>query len=89
MATKKLTITLPEEQLSEIRSLASRQSTSVSAFVQHAVKIALKDAAEWREMLAEGLRQTGGPLTKKEREWADEILSRASARRPSRKRSAA
>jgi Arc/MetJ-type ribon-helix-helix transcriptional regulator len=75
MATSKITITLPDEQLTEIRDLvATGQAASVSAFVKHAVGVALHDAAGWREMLTDALRQTGGPLTKKEREWADSIL---------------
>jgi Arc/MetJ-type ribon-helix-helix transcriptional regulator len=90
MATRKITITLPEEQLDEIRSMvASGQSASVSAFVQHAVKTVFDDAAGWRAMLAEALEQTGGPLTKKERDWADGVLSRSSTKRPQRKRRAA
>ena len=61
MATSKLTITLPDEQLQEIRALvAAGQAANVSAFVQHAVGIALSDAAGWREMLQEALKQTGG-----------------------------
>lgn len=61
MATTKLTITLPEDQLKEVRPLvAAGQSSSVSAFVSHAVRIALVDAAGWREMLKEALEQTGG-----------------------------
>ena len=39
------------------------------------VGVALADAAGWREMLKDALHQTGGPLTKKERAWADAILS--------------
>lgn len=85
MATTKVTITLPNEQLAEIRALvASGVSRNTSAFVQHAVGIALQDAAGWREMLAQALEETGGPLTKKEREWADSILFP-----PKRKRKAA
>ena len=89
MATSKLTITLQDEQLQEIRALiAAGQAANVSAFVQHAVGIALSDAAGWREMLQEALEQTGGPLTKKERDWADKMLM--PARRPSpRNRNAA
>ena len=75
MATTKLTITLPDDQLKEVRALvASGQSSSVSAFVSHAVKIALFDAAGWQEMLNEALERTGGPLTKKERAWADSVM---------------
>lgn len=76
MATTKITITLNDDQVEEIRALVGAgQSANVSAFVKHAVGVALSDAAGWREMLGEALQQTGGPLTKKEREWADGVLS--------------
>jgi Arc/MetJ-type ribon-helix-helix transcriptional regulator len=76
MATAKITITLPDSQLEEIRAIvASGRAQSVSAFVKHAVGIAIFDAAGWRETLAEALQQTGGRLTKSERGWADEILA--------------
>jgi Arc/MetJ-type ribon-helix-helix transcriptional regulator len=76
MATKKITITLPDEQLAGIRALvAAGQAASTSAFVQHAVAAALFDAAGWQDMLQEALQQTGGRLTKKERAWADAILA--------------
>lgn len=69
--------------------VAAGQAANVSAFVKHAVGVALSDAAGWREMLKDALRQTGGPLTKKERAWADGILSPPQRRGPSRKRKAA
>jgi len=50
-------------------------ATTKSAFVQHAVANALFDAAGWNEMLEDALQQTGGPLTKEERDWADTALS--------------
>ncbi len=76
MATRKITVTLDEHQVEEIRALvAAGQAANVSAFVQHAVKTALNDAAGWKEMIEEALRQTGGPLTQDERAWADELLS--------------
>lgn len=87
MATKKLTITLAAKDLEAIRKLvAKKEATSVSGFVQHAVRVALHDVAGWGAMLAEGLAQTGGPLTARERAWADEILDapRASGRRKGR-----
>jgi hypothetical protein len=63
-------------RVAEIRSLvAAGQAASVSAFVQHAVGVALGDAAGCREMLENALEQTGGPLTRKERAWADLLLS--------------
>jgi Arc/MetJ-type ribon-helix-helix transcriptional regulator len=46
MATTKITITLPDEQLDSIRELvAAGKAASVSAFVKHAVAIGLFDAA--------------------------------------------
>jgi hypothetical protein len=40
-------------------------------------------------MLDDALQQTGGPLTKKERMWADALLSPEGRKRGSRKRKAA
>ena len=89
MATTKITITLPDEQINEIRSLVEAgEAANVSAFVKHAVGVALSDAAGWREMLDDALQQTGGPLTAKERKWADAILAPRS-RSGKRKRKAA
>jgi Arc/MetJ-type ribon-helix-helix transcriptional regulator len=90
MATAKITITLRDDQVEEIRSLvAAGRAANTSAFVQHAVGVALYDAAGWRDMLAEALLQTGGPLTKKERAWADAVLSPAPRKRSSGKGRAA
>ena len=75
MATTKITITLPDTQLEEVRAIvAAGGITLVSAFVKHAVGIAIFDAAGWRETLAGALQETGGPLTNRERAWADKIL---------------
>jgi Arc/MetJ-type ribon-helix-helix transcriptional regulator len=90
MATSKITITLRDDQIKEIRALiAAGQAANVSAFVQHAVSVALGDAAGWRDMLQEALRQTGGPLTGKERAWADAILSSRPRKTRAGKRKAA
>jgi Arc/MetJ-type ribon-helix-helix transcriptional regulator len=76
MGTTRITITLPDEQLEGIRALvAVGAAASASGFVKHAAGVALLDAAGWKEMLGEALRRTGGPLTKKERAWADGILA--------------
>ena len=76
MATRKITITLQEQQIDEVRALvAAGAAANLSAFAQHAIRVALSDAAGWREMLEDSLRQTGGPLKSKERAWADAILS--------------
>ena len=75
MATRKVTVTLEETQLDQIRSLVQAgNAPSVSGFVQHAVAVALDDVAGWGAMLAEALRQTGGPLSDDERAWADDVL---------------
>ncbi|MGE5568008.1 MAG: ribbon-helix-helix domain-containing protein [Rhodospirillales bacterium] len=90
MATRKITITLPDDQLKEVCALvAAGKAASVSGFVQHAVRVALSDVAGWREMLEDALQQTGGPLSKKERVWADALLSPRGERRHAKKGKAA
>ena len=90
MATQKITVTLGGDQVKEIRALvAARQAANVSAFVQHAVGVALHDAAGWKEMLEGALQQTGGPLTKNERAWADALLSTPDRKRGPKKGKAA
>jgi Arc/MetJ-type ribon-helix-helix transcriptional regulator len=80
MATKKVTITLGEEQLESVRALvAAGRAPSVAGFVQHAVAVALDDVAGWGAVLAEALQATGGPLTDAERQWADETMGRSVA----------
>lgn len=84
MATRKVTVTLDEAQIDQIRKLVdSGSATSVSGFVQHAVSVALDDVAGWGALLAEALRDTGGPLTGDERAWADELLGNRRRRRGS------
>ncbi len=46
MATAKVTITVDDAQLTEIRALvAAGEAANVSAFVKHAVSVALSDVA--------------------------------------------
>ncbi len=79
MATKKITITLPEEQVETMRGLVSLgQADSISGFVQHAVGAALTEVDLWRLELDAALEATGGPLTEAEIAWADEILGHTS-----------
>jgi Arc/MetJ-type ribon-helix-helix transcriptional regulator len=90
MATTKVTVTLGRDQVKEIRALvAAGQAANVSAFVQHAVSVALNDAAGWLDMLEDALQQTGGALTKKERAWADALLSPPERKRGTKKGKAA
>ena len=78
MATKKVTITLDEAQVDQIRSLVEAgTASSVSGFVQHAVAVALDDVAGWGAVLAEALRRTGGEMSDEERAWADDVLGTA------------
>lgn len=88
MATCKVTITLEETQLDQVRKLVeSGAASSVSGFVQHAVAVAIDDVAGWGALLAEALRETGGPLTNEERAWADDLLGAPAA--PKKRRGSA
>jgi Arc/MetJ-type ribon-helix-helix transcriptional regulator len=86
MATAKITVTVDEDQLTAIRKLVeSGKAKSVSGFVQHAVDVSLADVAGWGAMLGAALEQTGGPLTRKERAWADSILKAGPTKKRRRK----
>lgn len=86
MATTKITITLPDDQLEEIRKrVAAQESASVSGFIQQAVQKSLENAAEFRAMVDEALNATGGPLTPKERAWARRMLAPQKRKIKSRK----
>lgn len=90
MATRKITITLPEEQVRAVQALvAAGQASNISAFVKHAVEVALSDAAGWKVMLDDALAATGGPLTDAERGWVDGLLAPKPGKRTSRRRKAA
>jgi Arc/MetJ-type ribon-helix-helix transcriptional regulator len=84
MASKKITITLDEQQVQQIRTLVeSGRAASVSGFVQHAVGVALDDVAGWGAMLAQALEASGGPMSPEERAWADTALGVPKTRRRS------
>lgn len=73
--TQKVTITLAAATVDEVRRrVEAGQATSVSGFVQHAVGLALDDAAGWEAALREALTDTGGELSTQERTWADDVL---------------
>ena len=64
MATKKVTVTLDLDQLAAIRALVEARSTSsVSAFVQHAVAVSLNDVAGCGAVPAFPMRGIGGAGT--------------------------
>jgi Arc/MetJ-type ribon-helix-helix transcriptional regulator len=86
MATTKITITLPDRQLAEIRKrVRNGESQSVSGFVKRAVEASLDDSAEFLAMLDEALERTGGPPTPKERAWARSVIEGRKHRSRSRK----
>lgn len=76
MATRKVTVTLDEDEIARIKDLVSRGSAkSVSSFVQRAVSNSLDADAIWSQTLADLLEETGGPLTADEHEWATAITA--------------
>ena len=86
MATTKVTITLDDEQLKTVRELvASGKAKNISQFVKHAVATSLADVAGWGAMLGVALAETGGPLTRKERTWADAMLGTRRGQRRGRR----
>lgn len=86
MAMKKITVTLPTDQVDVIKALvAEGQSSSVSGFVQHAVQLAIEDVDAWATMLDQALQETGGPLTPEEEAWADSMMG-VEARKRTRER---
>ena len=84
MASRKVTVTLPEEQVSRIRALvASGHFPSASAFVRRAVEVAIDDTDRWNDVLDAWLADTRGPLTAEEQTWAEDIVGRWESRRAS------
>jgi len=94
MATKKVTITLDEEQLEAVRGLVEAgTSPSVSGFVQHAIAIALNEAgaskykspAKNRSSLAKTERKEArGQTAEQEREGKSHVGARK--RSPAKKK---
>jgi Arc/MetJ-type ribon-helix-helix transcriptional regulator len=77
----RFTVMFDDDQLDEVRQLvAAGHVANVSAFVRRAVEVALNDPAAWRRTLDSALQETGGPLSAKERAWADALLSRPTHR---------
>ena len=82
MASKKITVTLDLEQVEQIRALVlDGKAASISGVVQHAVGVTLDDVAGWGAMLARALEETGGPISREERAWADAALGVTKRRR--------
>ena len=75
MATTRISITLPDRQLAEIRKRISKNGATVSGYIQRAVQKSLENNAEFEKMIEEALNATGGPPTPKERAWARKVLT--------------
>lgn len=87
MATVKVTITLDEAQLADVRKrVADGEARNVSAFVQQAVARELDGDSALRAMIDEGLAKTGGPVTPKERAWVKRVLTSPAGRSKQTKR---
>jgi Arc/MetJ-type ribon-helix-helix transcriptional regulator len=87
MASVKITITLEQEQLDQVRALVGvGRAASVSGFVKHAVATSLDDVAAWTLAIEDALAGTGGPLTTDERRWADEVLGTPAPKSPTKPR---
>ena len=86
MATTKITITLPDAQLEEIRQrVAAHESPSISGLVQRAVQRYLENDAEFEAHVDKALMETGGPISPKERAWARKMLAPRKVRTKSAK----
>ena len=79
---QKIAVSLPPHLVNAAKkAVRAGRSPNVSAYVADALEEKAKHddlAALLEEMLAE----TGGPMTKKEREWADRVLNRSPKPRP-------
>jgi Arc/MetJ-type ribon-helix-helix transcriptional regulator len=85
MTMSKVAVSLPEELVIQARrAVAQGRSESVSAYVASALAEKVK-LDELSSLLKEMLAETGGPLTAKERRFADEALG---GRRKRRRRAA-
>lgn len=76
MTRSKIAVSLPSWLVERARQAVDEgRATSVSAYVAEALeeKADLDDLAA---LLDEMLAETGGPLTARERAWADQVLGR-------------
>jgi len=74
MATRKITITVEENDLARIREMVQAGTVkSVSGFVQRAVTRSL-DADRLLDEYLAAIVAEGGPLTESETAWLDELF---------------
>ncbi|MDE0318408.1 MAG: ribbon-helix-helix protein, CopG family [Acidimicrobiaceae bacterium] len=71
-----MTVTVDADIADRVKSLVAQGgASSVSAYVEHALRYQLARDAEFDELLATMLNETGGPLTPDERAAARRVLS--------------
>jgi Arc/MetJ-type ribon-helix-helix transcriptional regulator len=82
----KLAISLPSRAAENVRrAVKAGKAASVSAYIAQAVEEKSKEDS-LEHLIAEMLAETGGPLTKAEREWADRAMGFKPKRRTRRRR---
>jgi hypothetical protein len=85
---RKIAITVPGDLLTQARKSAKQHDAgNLSAYVSGAIKARLMHD-DLDALLAELLRETGGPLTKAEIDRADGLLALGGATRSKRRRAA-
>jgi hypothetical protein len=71
----KLAISMSPVVLAKVKSLVSRSaSSSVSAYIEHAVAAQIAAEADFDLLLSQRLNETGGPPTRAERAQARRLL---------------
>src|SRR5207302_11330149 len=76
MATTKITITLPDRQLAEIRKrVAAQESASVTGYIQQAVKNSLEKSAAIRVLPGASLQAYGEQVWPAQRERVSRLLA--------------
>ncbi|MGF1600302.1 MAG: hypothetical protein ACFCVK_25955 [Acidimicrobiales bacterium] len=76
----KTTITIAADVLDQVRaSVASGDATSISAYIERAVRGQLAAETEFDTVVTDILAATGGPVTTSEKAAAESILSSPAA----------
>lgn len=76
----KTTITIDADVLEQVRaSVASGAATSISAYIEHAVRGQLAAETEFDAVVEDILAATGGPATTAEKAAAESLLSNPAA----------
>lgn len=78
MTKPKVAVTMDRHVLDAVKAkVAAGEATSVSAYVEDAVRESLSAEEQWQAMYAEVMDATGGPPTREELEQIDRELGDA------------